>query len=431
MRSRESSLSKRALVVLACCGALATIVALVARIGTTETDRAVGPVVVTRATLPVSTAHDSERTVRVPIAARCRLEGTVVDIHGAPIDPRDGTLELLGPGDALRLSNWDPDGRFAFEGLSPGHWVVRVQSPNRTEGVARVELSAPDGSGIADLVLQRVRDVPVRIVDAEGGPLAAALAANDLQPAHAGILQIDEKGASPVLRDAHPFLDEKGGSIRLIEESSPRLRLLIGHALLDEVHPEDGVAEIVLTANIERIRAHAAWITFDLPAPIPRSTVVGLIARDREKREIRLAQGERTARIGVGPTTFTMSIAAEGYCEIEQRLRVAPGETVALGTLTLEPECILRGVVRTREGQPISGPIVVRQAKRRDNVGAISGRATADVNGRFVVRGLGQGEWLAWCEWGGTGEFVRLPRDADLELVGEFPDPSKARQGSR
>jgi|GEM_PF-7114946 len=431
MRSRNFSLSKRAFVALASCLTLAALVVLATRIGATRVDRAVGPLASAIPAPQVSTEDATERSARTPIAPRGRIDGTIVDVHGTPIDPSGGFIELRGPADSVRLSTWGLDASFAFEALLPGRWTVRVVAPNRVDAIAQVELSAPDGTGRADVVLQRVRTVPVRIVDSEGRPLAAALAANDLRPAHAGRIEVHVQGQTLVPRAARAFIEVGGGSIPIVEGSSPRLRLMIGTVLLDEVRPEEGATEIVLTADVERIRAYAAWITFEVPEPAPRSTTVTVRFDGREDQVIRIANEDRVARIGVEPGRVVIQIAAEGQREMFVRCVLAPGETHALGMLALEPECILRGVVRTDDGRPVGGPVLVRQ--RADNPSRPDDpfRVVADVNGRFIVRGLGTGSYTVWCEWGGPAVRVELPQAADLELVGQFPAPDRQRQGKR
>jgi len=271
----------------------------------------------------------------------------------------------------------------------------------------------------------------VRIVDSEGRPLGVALAANDLRPAHAGRILVHVPGQTIVPRAARAFIEVGGGSIQIVESSSPRLRLMIGTALLDEVRPEEGATELVLTADVERIRAYAAWITFEVPEPAPRSTTVTVSIDGREDQVIRIANEDRVARIGVEPGRVVIQIAAEGRREMFVRRLLAPGETHALGMLALEPECVLRGVVRTDDGRPVGGPVLVRQREYNPSHHDDPFRAIADVNGRFTVRGLGKGSYAVWCAWGGPTVRVELPQAVDLELVGQFPAPDPQGQGRR
>ena len=139
--------------------------------------------------LPASDALDEDLgDLRLPAA--CALRGVVVDERGAPL-PWEA-LELHGPSGAgapspqglnallaaQRHTRSDSLGRFAFENLGPGAYVLSTRSHTAAAPTQRkIELSA--GQSLVDLrfELPQQRELFGHLVDARGAPVARAFVA--------------------------------------------------------------------------------------------------------------------------------------------------------------------------------------------------------------------------------------------------------------
>lgn len=382
------------------------------------------------ATIPV----EPTPSARAPVAYTGRIAGTVVDVAGTPVASASIELESPSAGRTL-LTKSAEDGTFDAGGLEPGAWTVRAEAAGRRPETVDVAL-ARDASARADLVLLRTRPVSVRIVDAEGAPLQARLDAEGLAAEHAGHVQVEQEGLDPVSLPAARLLANARTAFSVLEATPFRVRLVAGDALLDEVLAGTDPAEIVLRADVERIRSQAAWMELDFGAENWRSVDLTLASGPEPRRNAHV-QGAG-ARIGVVPGEYVVDVAWTGRASTRHALYVAPGTLVTIRGAGVEPECTLRGrVVNVARRGLAAADVWVRPAGSDEAPSRFERTARADVNGWFTVRGLSSGRWVAATDArpGGvederTSIYLALPQDRDVELLGASPELS-ARAGSR
>jgi protocatechuate 3,4-dioxygenase beta subunit len=151
------------------------------------------------------------RTVELVLSAGGRLVGSVVGSRGAPV-PRFGAwLVSFRPteggrtrsGGLPRVEVNDASGLFAFEGLAPGVYDVRIAAPGYPLVVSRShEVRAGGETNTGPIVLSRGGAVVGRVIDAAtGAPVAGA----SVLPASGGMMGFGGGGPGGVSDEAGIF----------------------------------------------------------------------------------------------------------------------------------------------------------------------------------------------------------------------------------
>lgn len=65
-----------------------------------------------------------------------------------------------------------PDGNFRFDGLAPGHYIIRCANAPRGKGSSKISLSVEEPVRTVELVFHQGREAKGTVVDSHGKPLA-------------------------------------------------------------------------------------------------------------------------------------------------------------------------------------------------------------------------------------------------------------------
>src|SRR5688500_7073924 len=99
-----------------------------------------------------------------------RVEGVAVDMFGAPL--RDAEVWLVNQRE--RTVRTDAEGRFAFDRVPLGYQWARVRARGLHRASGRVHVTDDAPLQFTHLVALPAADLDVRVVDAQGAPVAGA-----------------------------------------------------------------------------------------------------------------------------------------------------------------------------------------------------------------------------------------------------------------
>jgi RNA polymerase sigma factor (sigma-70 family) len=206
---------------------------------------------------------------------------------------------------------------------------------------------------------------------ASAGYLTRALARND-----------EPTPSPPGMRPAHPSRQQA------VFPNPDAGRITIhGRALAPDGKPAPGARVAVLAGP------QSAPQTHDLVEP-ERDQVLGSARADADGR-FRVD----VPRVAANRSGLVLVVGAPGWALAAKSL--SPGLTLPDQTITLEPERVIRGRFVDLQGQPIAG-VSVRVSRYHTLWYAAAGdaplwpaAATSDGQGRFTLRGLGQGSTIA------------------------------------
>jgi hypothetical protein len=296
--------------------------------------------------------------LRLVLHTGARLEGTVVDARGTPLE--GVTLVVKhGAGEQQREVEAESDeaGRFSLGGLAPGTYGVQAtydrggfaHRASRTVQVRGTETVD------ASLRLETGGSVSGIVVDGQGRPMA------DVEvwgfTAQEDYLAVSESDASvartgPDGRFTVQHLGDGECRLRAVkpgyaQEASPDEEepgLAWGASVLSRT----GARDVRLVLRYQgRIRGR---VTREDGTPVPRFSLNGDFIRAPDGRF-----SHEVEQAG----TVELLFEAPGLARVARDVEVPPGEDVDMGDVRLEPGRTLRGrVVNSRTGAPVAGASV-------------------------------------------------------------------------
>lgn len=366
--------ARRAAVVLA----LACVAALIVVWRSCATTRREGG---ERATAAATRPDDGERRRVVeqrrrglpPALPRLSLHGVVVDASGAPVAGAD---VLLASPPAVTKS--DADGRFRFERLAAGTFVVEARHDDGYAGPVRVHLTAAQEA--VTLRLYAGGRVEVRCVDAAtDAPLANARAGVRMSSMFPGAVDLETvTGADGVARFA-------GMPAAGLEAWCAALGYQVGTVGIDSTQEGTWRVTVEIEAGVpvrgvvvDERGAPVANATIEV-APAPMPGLAGV------KGSVTSGADGRFLVPGVAPGAwFVHAVHASydlGVAPVEVTTRAEPPPV----TVVVGDGVVLAGVVATRGLEPAPGAEVDVRFRAG---GRVFRTVQADGTGRFEARGL-------------------------------------------
>ncbi|MCP3099316.1 carboxypeptidase-like regulatory domain-containing protein [Myxococcus sp. K15C18031901] len=339
--------------------------------------------------IPLHTVVDAPATdLRLVLQEGARLQGSVVDAQGLPLDGVQLSLRA-GPDSRVEVvtpTESDAQGRFTFGGLPPGHYVLQARLNQGARHEATLPLDVLDTRTLSPVVrLDTGLSISGTVVDASNNPvphleLRATSTDGKLQ-----YVEQDERIPSWATTDEQGRFTVKHLPPGACELSTRRA----GHTL-----GRRGAGAADSTAEV-RVPAGATDVTLELRyLGGVRGRLVGedghpisyFILNAEEHRD---PDGSfQVDRRPSGPTT--LSLSAPGRTPIEREVEVAPGQLVDLGDILVKPERKLRGrVTHALTGAPL--PSVEVALFRTDPGGLprrLDGSSRTAPDGTFELDGV-------------------------------------------
>lgn len=339
----------------------------------------------------------AKTTVEVMLDGASRLLGTTEDARtGQAVAPATVTLTPRdAPNEEAITSTVDASGRFSFEFLAPGTWVLRGQAPG--SGTAPpVTLQLPT-SEVVTLSFHTTGFLDGVVTLPDGGPAA---------------------GAKVVISGDEPQVLEASGSGSFSAELGPGPRQV--HATLEAYSgraPSEAVVRSGQTSSVSITLANAPTLAGHVTANNrPVADALVSVSPHGTDSELALAVSDARGRYSVrlAPGRYDVSAAAKGLAVDALRgLGVGP-EDVTAG-FQLMPNATLRGVVSDATGRPVDGELVTVRGMGEVRVARVSG------DGRFEINDLPPGMWLVTAA--GTRALTELDAGevAEVTLKVEVP----------
>lgn len=314
------------------------------------------------------------------------LSGRLRDEAGLPVQ---GTVRIVSRRLARVLeAKADAEGRFRFSGLGEGPFAVSAEAPGR---LAALEANAEAGAEPIVLTLPSPRRLEVRVLS-NGKPIDATVLlegdhlARRLE-AQAGFLGIDE------LYPGELMVWAVAGEL----SSVPQRIILTG-----------GLTQITLALEIGGTIAVTVLDDGEQPVVAP---TLDLMTLARESVLTRKAQTGELSILGpLGVGEYQLQVEAHGYRPATVPVKVKPGETAVV--VTLSKGTIISGRVIDEYGRAAPG-ISVLVTPTGDTV-------LADGEGRFVAAVPSPGLYELHAhhsDWGGGSVKVGAPKEGvELQL---------------
>jgi len=364
--------------------------------------------------LTVGGADAGEAVLAVELRAGVGVAGRLLDRGGRPVDGGEVTLVEAPSGPLERKSKTGSDGRFVFDGVLPGGYVVGARADGYWPAEPRAITVAAKPLAL-QLRLERGATIDGRVVDESGKPIAGAqIEASGEGPDGAPIAvsgvgtfagsdgRLEPTGELGVMRGAIPYPPPvpaprrpTGEAARgFLSASDGRFQLIglpAGKLVVAATHPDFARG---VSAPVETHAGGTAGVTVTLR----RGEVVrGRVVDDRGQplAGVELADAQGTLAVTDGRGEFSLP-------HVDHELQVTaqkPGwlpVTRAIGPPTRDSgdwtlaraEGLVGGVVVDDRGMPVAGA--------RVDVSAASGaprRLVSDGRGRFRADGLPPGPY--------------------------------------
>jgi hypothetical protein len=305
---------------------------------------------------------EPEGRARRPLEGDCLLSGSIRGADGTPIRGATVRLRLLdepwGTADLPISAETDAAGRFAFPGVNrDGAYQIWAYA----EGHAIESLeNAPCGAA-ADLALEPGAGLSLRFVDPDGepfGPLEVQVAGGGLWPARE--VRTTNDGRLEIVGLAPGFYLLRARS------ADDKLAYVADEPVSAEAGPIVAVELKLSPSSPARLRVVDAATGKPIGSAI--ATVGPATASMLQRVAATDARGVALIP-GLVRADHVVAAIAPGYVRSEAR-SIGPGEDV---TVRLQKGLVARGVVRTRDGAPVSGASIAAELELGDALTAISG----------------------------------------------------------
>ncbi len=414
----------------------------------------------------------SSDTYKKPVEFRlqpaARMAGRVVDARGEPVPGVDVTAQLAGwvtgclimspPEPCLGNPNYrsrltDVDGRFVFEALKPGWFVIRASNGNQAHVVRWQVLPGKNGREVEVALPAKLVPLEGRVVDADGKPVSGAQVSNTSVRPDSQMTNEDGVYRFPrvlsgdyLLEVSHPDLGWIQKRIQIGESPAridirmpvatvvegrvfgpggspiPKPRLSVDFKDV-ELDPEGNFRFNVSTGE-HAVRVEAVgWITAEIPLtatgdpielniqlsrpatisgritglPPGERGALNLIEGPRERPNGTGADEDNTFRIhNVAPGTWTLLATDSNGRTLKQRVQVEEAREITVEDFEFPPLPLVRGRVLDPEGRATKESQVVFNRGWRQIY------TQADAEGRFTAY-LADGTWTVKAQQEGFG----------------------------
>jgi hypothetical protein len=366
------------------------------------------------------------------------LHGTLRDDAGAAIQTgEDGSwISLTGDDGNPRNLGADASGHYAIPGLSPGTWRVRVRSVGFRPLEDELQL-APDAAVVRhDFVLQTSVGLDVRGFTPDGQPLLAAL--SDRVPAAEWMVRLTAVATAEPPPQLLPPIGERArsafgiglyhdrweedvedlppdamGRLEVFEPLPAFVSLVLRHVVLQTVRVERGATSVTFSVPWDLVAAQFGSVRVRAVDAQTRRPPADVTASLSDSQSFSggthpNADGDFIWRDQL-PGLLNLRLSCPGYETWAAVVTVPPGGEVDLGTVALDAEVHIAGVVRDDEGRPqsvwLSAARVDQDAETASFVhGFYSWQS--DATGRFKIEHLGRHDYEIRVA---SGAWVRRP----------------------
>ncbi|MYA07413.1 MAG: hypothetical protein F4060_06190 [Holophagales bacterium] len=384
--------------------------------------------------------------IEVQLGEGARLVGRVLDADGEGVtnayiwlrlDRKPGLSRTAWSPDAPRHNaTTDGDGRFLFEALGAGPWLVDVGGEQLAEDIGAIPLRPGEEREI-ELHLSARAHLAGVVTDLYGEPVTGA-----------EILVQPRDAAGQVTGTHHSARTDAGGGYQAYRVPSGPARIVARHP-----NYRDGVAEVVIEGGTNEVdlKLQPGWeisgtVTTAAGAPLALARVEAyLIEPPASLDDLSDARRQALPRVPLEAVTdqsgnyriggldhgrYELRAHADGYARAASgRFPVRVDSVSVAGVdFVLHRGITLRGAVTGRPPEAFAG-ISVRAAQER----LLGGITTPDPKGRFELDALGPGRWTVSAEEAdgrrveravtletGPGEaFVELRFEPGFTLTGE------------
>lgn len=363
------------------------------------------------------------------------VHGRVTDEAGALLEGWAPAVALIdGRGEAREVEA-DARGRFTFAGVGAGRGRLAAEAVGYRRKVVEFELAEGEARE-CELVLAKLPWLVVRVVTPEGEPLAQAVRGE----AGLGMLRYElvaraTLGASPAPikgavsgafswslaqhcanspssacsanqaefgsywrgKTLQQELGADGIGVLVLEREPPLfVELLRGAEVLARERVEPGSDEVRFVLTGAELRARSAGLRVRaLDAPT-RRPLVGTATFQRplaDPLEWTLDANGALEAEGLAPGTGELRIASAGHELLRRELVLAPGQTLELGELLLQPEARLELRVEDGFGRPLAARFALAPLDAGAS-GFLADEFVSDASGSLSVGSLRAGRYL-------------------------------------
>ncbi|HEU0034486.1 MAG TPA: carboxypeptidase regulatory-like domain-containing protein [Kofleriaceae bacterium] len=347
------------------------------------------------------------------------VSGIVTDSAGAPVPY--ATVRIAGTGRqmwsvAARQASSDKAGKFELRGLARAKLHARAESDTAASKLVEVDLTAQSVQKDVKLVLDITGAISGVVVDDKGTPVPE-VQVNAFPDILGG-----ESGEGLALAGMSSATTDGGGAFTIhgVPDGSYKLWAARSGSSLQQGWGEQGVTAKTGDKNVR----------ITLPAP---GMVVGKIALDGASSPPKLALVQAGYRPPtpasdgafaikeLSPGTYNLTIRGPEFAEfVKHDVKIEPGKTTDVGTITVYRGRRLVGKVVDSSGTPVAGAKVklaemlfsVQGAEdRAESFEEMAGvrSAVSDQDGEFTMIGVPKKATNAMADHGAKGRSLAVP----------------------
>lgn len=346
------------------------------------------------------------------LAPTTSVWGSVRDVAGAPIGGvAKAQVRFVDRSGRLRTCDVANDGEFALKALALGpHWVTVTAEGYQAENIS-IDLSADRPRQRLDLTLQNAVQLRVQITTPDGTNLHDLKAARHLVPvATREPLETrygDVHAATPLVgrfQERHSrseVLPLKYVGVLVMDDDQPAwVSLLRESVVVQTRRVEPGQNEVAfvlepddLFSRSSAIRVRVLDARTGLSLHRARVRISG--AGDLEREVITDEHGFAAVE-GRVASSYELLIRARTYADLRLSVDVLQAGVTDVGTIALEPEVTVAGLILDVDGRPRSTTFSLGFVDPMDRSLRWSSRASihSSPDGSFFIRGLGRREYV-------------------------------------
>ncbi len=345
------------------------------------------------------------------------LAGRVIDGRGEGLAGAELRLRA-GSGGAVRLASTASDGSFELRECFDGEWILEARLEGHRSARRELVLGPASPPRKEELTLPELMAVRVRVEQRDPLGSTEGTESDVFQGPNALHLVVHERGERAQFVPARAFQRPGGDLIHAAAGQRLELQLRFGSLTLDEVilDPLAPDASVVLWVDPANCLALRSTLRLEVVGAHPGAML--LLAAEDLAAPLRIPlEGQAPLDLTLAPRRWRAALGAPGRAWWMREIDAEPGRALDLGTIRLEPELILQGLVVDEAGQPTGAPLLLERRTQDgwrtfDALGPLHSEATS---GSFTIRGLGAGRYRLAAGVGPTVE-VEAPRVGILEL---------------
>lgn len=386
-----------------------------------------------RAPAPEAPAADPRPAAAAAPPPETRIYGTLLDAQQQPI--RNAWYAFASITDlhgVRRNADVDAEGAYSFSDLDFGSYWISAMAEGHRAQAEWIELLPEAPVMRKDFILPSAVLLRIRLTTPQGGDLFDALqklqapsGASSLMPVatleHPGLQFLEEIGSHNEHYGVGNFWDYGPrfaalppgyfGYLTLAGDPPVWVSLLHHQRVLQAQQVVPGQEEVTFVVAPEDLIAslgsvHLQVLEADTGLPLA-GVPVGFTGGNMEGRGFRSDAEGKLVVDAFKPGRFGLRIRAEGFAQHRASFDVAPGAVTDLGSIALERELTVAGLVFDGEGRPRAQEFTLGLVNGAD--GSIQWLRDetfkSQADGSFRIRGLGPREYA-----------IRSSNQADLNL---------------